>query len=316
MDELISLIIPIYNVEQYLPRCVDSICFQTYRNLEIILVDDGSPDHCGEICEAYAENDSRIKVIHKENGGLSDARNAALDVCTGEYIAFVDSDDYVSADFVETLYHANRTYHTKLSICGIIRFDQTGKQCVDYAPSNTEKCVSGIEMVETIWQPSACNKLYHRSLFEGIRYPVGKLYEDLFIYHDILSRVDSISFTGKNSYYYFCRQNSIMNKAYDIRNLDLIEGLDLRIQKLREMKYDYLADQQLSFIINESVESFEKLKHGDDAEKKKLKEVKAIYNRHFGKMMAFSGFTNRQRVKIALFRASPSLYLRLFKSGL
>ena len=184
MNDLISVIVPVYDVERYLARCIDSILAQTYQNLEIFLVDDGSPDRCGEICDAYAEKDNRIQVIHKKNGGLSDARNAALDICTGEYISFVDSDDYVSDDFIETMHHAIKDYQAKLAVCGIMKFDESGKISVDYAPSDTEKCVSGEEMVEmTIWRPAAWNKLYHRSLFEGIRYPFGKLYEDLFVYH-------------------------------------------------------------------------------------------------------------------------------------
>lgn len=316
MDELVSVIVPIYNVEQYIKRCVDSILSQTYRNLEIILVNDGSPDRCGEICDAYAEKDSRIRVIHKKNGGLSDARNAALDVCTGEYISFVDSDDYISKDFIETLYHAIKTHHTSLAVCGIMKFDDAGAISTDYAPSDTLKCVTGNEMIETVWRPAACNKLYHRSLFDGIRYPVGKLYEDLFIYHDILAKVDRISLTGKNSYYYFNRQSSIMNKKYDIRNVDLIEGLDLRIRKLREMRFNELADRQLSFVFNSTVEAYRKLSDAHGPVKERLKEVKTICNRHFGEMMAYHGFSASQKARIALFRFIPGAYLRLFKTGL
>ena len=316
MSELVSVIIPIYNVESYLERCVDSILSQTYRNLEVILVDDGSTDCCGEMCDCFAEKDDRIRVIHKKNGGLSDARNVALDICTGEYISFVDSDDYVSSDFIETLYHAIQKHKTKLAICGIMKFDGFGKFTVDYAPSNVEESVSGSKMAETVWRPAAWNKLYHRSLFQGIRYPVGKLYEDLFIYHDILAQVDSIAFTGKISYYYFDRQDSIMNKKYDIRNADLIEGLDLRIQKLREMKYDDLADQQLSFVFNETVKAFEKLDRAGDLEKRRLKEVKMICDRHFREMMSYSCFSARQKAKIALFRVFPAIYLHFCTAGL
>lgn len=104
LQPLISVIVPCYNVEEYLPKCIESILNQTYRNLEILLVDDGSPDNCGRICDEYAAKDSRIRIIHKKNGGLSDARNAALDVMTGEYVTFIDSDDYVSDDYVEYLY--------------------------------------------------------------------------------------------------------------------------------------------------------------------------------------------------------------------
>ena len=316
MKDLISVIIPVYLVEQYLERCVNSVLAQTYRNLEIILVDDGSPDRCGEMCDAYVEKDDRVKVIHKKNGGLSDARNAALDICTGEFISFVDSDDYVSEDFIETLYHAVKTHRTKLAVCGIVKFDESGKYHVDYAPSNTEKRVSGEEIIQTVWRPAACNKLYHRSLFEGIRFPFGRLYEDLFIYHDILARVDSISFTGRNSYYYFNRQRSIMNKKYDIRNTDRVIGLDLRIKKLREMGYQELADQQLPYMFNDTVEAYEKLNTTKSIEKKRRKEVKTICNRHFWEMVFSRVFTVSQKAKISLFRFLPGVYLHVFRGKL
>ena len=119
-QDLISVIIPIYNVEQYLDRCIDSVKKQTYTNLEIILVDDGSPDNCGKMCDEYAEDDKRIKVIHKENGGLSDARNAGIEIATGEYITFIDSDDYVSLDYVEYMYKLLKDAGAKLSICGVM----------------------------------------------------------------------------------------------------------------------------------------------------------------------------------------------------
>lgn len=316
MNDLISVIVPIYKVEEYLPRCVDSIIAQTYTNLEIFLVDDGSPDHCGEICDAYALKDARIKVIHKQNGGLSDARNAALDVCKGEYISFVDSDDYVSEDFIESLYHANQVFQTELAVCGIVKFDEYDNQSVDYAPSDTECCVSGDKMMETIWRPSACNKLYHKSIFKDLRYPVGKLYEDLFIYHDILAQIDQISFTGQCSYYYFNRKNSIINKGYDIRNTDLIEGLDLRTNKLREMNYESLADWQLEFMFNSVVDAFKRIHPKSLQERQRLKYVKILFDRHFHEILKAKRFTPAQKAKMALFRFFPNLYKYFFTHGI
>ena len=316
MNDLISVIIPVYKVEDYLLRCVDSVLAQTYQNLEIYLVDDGSPDSCGKICDECAAKDGRIKVIHKKNGGLSDARNAALDVSSGEYISFIDSDDYVSEDFIASLYHAVQTHHTRLAICGVCRFDESGNITADYAPSEIEKEIAGHELYETVWRPSACNKLYHKSLFRDLRFPFGKLYEDLFIYHDILAQVDCASLTGKVSYYYFDRQGSIMNKSFDIRNTDLIEGLDLRIKKLRCMGYDDLADQQLAFLFNQTVEAFMKIKAPDRVARGRLLTVKSIFRQHFREMMLSKTFTNAQKVKIALFRHFPAVYLKTFDSGL
>lgn len=316
MNDLISVIIPVYNVEDYLPRCVDSVLAQTYTNLEIFLVDDGSPDNCGKICDEYAARDQRIKVIHKKNGGLSDARNAALDVCSGEYISFVDSDDYVSEDFIESLYHAIKSHHTRLAICGIMKFDEQGHIVADYTPSRQEETASGTKMMETVWRPSACNKLYDRSLFHGLRYPFGKLYEDLFIYHEILAQLDRVVLTGKNSYFYFTRQNSIINKKYDIRNTDLVEGLDLRIKGLRKMQYDDLADRQLSFLFNATVEAFCRIPDPDDKTKARLREVKSFCDRHFPEMMNYKRFTPAQKAKILLFRYFPSVYIKVSGSGL
>ena len=126
-EDLISVIIPVYKVEKYLDECLASVTGQTYRNLEIILVDDGSPDRCGEICDQWANKDNRIRVIHKQNGGLADARNAGIDVATGDYISFVDSDDYVDEDFLEGLYSALKKFNTKLAICNMTTFDENGK---------------------------------------------------------------------------------------------------------------------------------------------------------------------------------------------
>ena len=127
MDSLISVIVPIYNVEKYLQKCVDSIINQTYKNLEIILVDDGSPDNCPKMCDDYAEKDSRIKVVHKENGGLSDARNVGMEVATGEYVSFIDSDDYISLDFYETLLETIVDNDSDVVECGVVKFYENEK---------------------------------------------------------------------------------------------------------------------------------------------------------------------------------------------
>ena len=127
MDSLISVIVPIYNVEKYLERCVESIINQTYKNLEIILVDDGSPDNCPQMCDDYAKKDSRIKVVHKKNGGLSDARNAGMKVATGEYVSFIDSDDYISLDFYETLLETIVDNDSDIVECSVVKFYENGK---------------------------------------------------------------------------------------------------------------------------------------------------------------------------------------------
>ena len=173
-EDLISVIVPVYNVEAYLARCVDSILAQTHRSLEVILVDDGARDSSGAICDAYAVKASRVKVIHKENGGLSSARNAGLEIASGEYIAFVDSDDWIETDAYSHLLEVMKKYEVRL-VCGG-RYDVdggTGEKTVGLCPSKEEP-ISGEELAGRIFlwdgcDSSACDKLYHRSVLENFR---------------------------------------------------------------------------------------------------------------------------------------------------
>ena len=196
LQPLISVIVPCYNVEEYLPKCIESILNQTYRNLEILLVDDGSPDNCGRICDEYAAKDSRIRIIHKKNGGLSDARNAALDVMTGEYVTFIDSDDYVSDDYVEYLYKIIKESGVKLSVSSYQTFvdDSSAEICTNnplfVKIVHTNDALTGM-FYQQIFDTSAWAKMYHRSLFsDGIRYPKGWLYEDLPTTYRLMMKCD------------------------------------------------------------------------------------------------------------------------------
>ena len=182
---LISVIIPVYEVEAFLHKCIDSVIGQTYRELEIILVDDGSPDNCGDVCDEYAAVDSRIKVIHKQNGGLSDARNAGLDAASGEFIGFVDSDDHIEPDMFECLYQALYTSGSDISICNhIIDNEITGNMTSAAGPESesslrmTQKEALSVLIDDLIIRNYMWNKLYRASLFEGLRFPAVKVFED------------------------------------------------------------------------------------------------------------------------------------------
>ena len=180
----ISVIVPVYNVAAWLPRCVDSILAQTCKNMEILLVDDGSSDASGRICDAYAEKDPRIRVVHKENGGLSSARNAGLDMASGEYLGFVDSDDWIEPGMYAEMLGLMEKYDAQLVCAGRCDVDGgTGEKAVGLCPER-EECVSGEELAGRIFlwdhcDSSACDKLYRRELFDGIRYPEGKTCEDI-----------------------------------------------------------------------------------------------------------------------------------------
>lgn len=223
----ISVIVPVYNVENYLTKCVDSILQQTFTDLEIILVDDGATDRSGEMCDAYAKKDARIKVIHKENGGLSDARNVALDQAQGKYIGFVDSDDFITSDMYEVLYHNLQTAQADLSVIGIHHMYYH-----DRALPTQPNEVLVVEQKEALklmllgqkMNASANPKLYKRELFANLRFPKGKLIEDAFTIVDILFQCQKVVIDTAEKYIYYHRADSITSKTFSEKYLDIIEA--------------------------------------------------------------------------------------------
>ncbi len=281
----ISIIIPVYKVENYLCKCLDSVLAQTFCDYEVILVDDGSPDHCGDICDEYAKKDDRIKVIHKQNGGLSDARNAALEVCTGEYLTFIDSDDYVAEDHLEVLYSTLVSCAADIAVSNISSFreEKIGERF--YCPSTEVRVLEGKEMFSTLEQPCAQAKLYKRFIFHDIRFPVGKLYEDAFIFHDVLAKANKLVLTGRNTYFYLIRSDSIMHQEYSIRSTDIIDAVEARIKKLEEMGFFDLADHNREFVYSRVAVAFANLDTSIEINKKRLDEIKTIYDREYPRLM-------------------------------
>ncbi len=217
-EPTISVIIPVYNVEAYLARCVDSILSQTYGNLEVILVDDGSPDDSGSICDGYARQDSRVQVIHKPNGGLSSARNAGLDAATGEYLSFIDSDDWIEPDTYEHMMGLLDKYQAKLVSFGNYEVDgAAGEKTLGICPGK-EECITGEEMVGRLFRwdgcdSSVCDKIFHASLFRSFRFPEGKLSEDVAITYRIILQVDRVVMCERPVYYYFQHPHSITKQS-------------------------------------------------------------------------------------------------------
>lgn len=225
MEDLISVIVPVYKVEKYLNKCIESIVNQTYKNLEIILVDDGSPDECGKICDNYAQKDMRIKVIHKENGGLSDARNAGINISNGKYISFIDSDDYIDLEYIELLYKTIKKDKSDMAISshkviyenGTILEKATKEESI-LEPKEVLKRIlydDGIDL-------SAWAKLYKIELFEEIRYPKGRLFEDAATTYKLVDKCKKISIISKSTYNYIIRGNSITNVNFSEKKMDLI----------------------------------------------------------------------------------------------
>lgn len=254
MNPLISVIVPVYNVEKYLARCVDSIVNQTYKNLEIIFVDDGSTDLCPQMCDDYAEKDSRIKVVHKKNGGLSDARNAGMAVATGEYISFIDSDDYVSDDFFECLLDVMNKENSDIAECSVVklyednRFDEFSDD-LSVKTYDTHDAMSAL-IAENPFYQHVWNKLYKTELVKDIPYAVGKLNEDEFWTYQVFGRANKVARLNKTMYYYFQRSSSIMGVGYNIRRLDALEGKANRQNILRTIFLNSVRKQRLICMVH------------------------------------------------------------------
>ena len=228
--DLISVIVPVYNVEPYLNRCIKSIVNQTYRNIEIILVDDGATDNSGVMCDEWQYKDNRIKVIHKVNGGLSDARNVAIKCATGTYITCIDSDDNVDEDMIEYLYYLVKKYKCRMSLCSHrILFERNNK--IKSLGNGKEEVLSAEECIKKMCyhdcvDTSAWGKLYERELFNNIEYPVGKLFEDIGTTYKAFIASEKIACGYKDKYTYYVRANSIVTGSFNIRKLDLLEMTD------------------------------------------------------------------------------------------
>lgn len=228
----ISVIVPVYNVEEYLRPCIDSILEQTFTDFELILVDDGSPDRCGEICDEYEQIDKRIRVIHQENGGLSAARNAGLDVMSGEYVTFIDSDDLVDKKFLEELYDNIQNDKAQISLCQLQEFENISEIKNLYGSQPKRNVISGQQAALAVYRyasgvgVAAWGKLYRKDLFDNIRFPVGKIHEDQAIIPIVLFNAEVVSVSYEKLYFYRKVDNSIMNRTFSIQRYDDIEAVD------------------------------------------------------------------------------------------
>ena len=308
----ISVIVPVYKVEKYLDRCVESIIEQSFTDFELILVDDGSPDKCPEMCDEWALRDNRIKVIHKENGGLSDARNAALDVASGDYISFIDSDDYVSSDFLESMYAAVNKYNCKMAVSNLASLYDDGSVKDMYSPKKTETYVTGEEMYDTLYKPDMCIKLFDRSIFEDLRFPKGKLYEDCFIYHLILEKLDGLVYVGKTMYYYYIRSDSIMHDKYGIKNTDIVDAVYERAVFLDSHGHHKHADEAYLAMYTRLASAYTLLDRRDPNVIARLSELKRLFNTCYKRIVTDKHISLKQKTKIRLFRYFPVLHTKLF----
>lgn len=248
----ISVIVPVYRVEPYLDRCVQSIVEQTYSDMEIILVDDGSPDICPAMCDTWAEKDSRIRVIHKENGGLSDARNAGMALATGEYISFIDSDDWIAPEMLQRLLEALERDDSDIAACAVqmvweddghSEFLTVRRNCV----LDREEAQLAL-LRESLLKHPVWYKLYRRKTVQDIPFEVGKYHEDVYWGYQAVGNARRVSLIDYIGYFYFQRSGSIMGTGYSLQRLDAIEAWERRYRYLKERFPELEQEARLSVI--------------------------------------------------------------------
>lgn len=258
MQPKISVIVPIYKVEMYLRQCIDSIIGQTYKNLEIILVDDGSPDNCGKICDEYAAQDERVIVVHKSNGGLSDARNAGLDIATGQYIGMVDSDDWLDVDMYESMYKNIVTYDADIACCGYYRsyknknipvgIDGTKKIFLWDSEEAIRQTFSSINGRGGVHLFCAWNKLYKKHIFDNLRYPLGRIAQDQYIIVDVYAKANKIIADISPKYYYRFRKSGAKNTDIKKKFNDLIGASEAVLHSLK-INYPHMEDLGIKIVV-------------------------------------------------------------------
>lgn len=316
MDK-ISIIVPIYNVEKYLEKCINSIINQTYRELEIILVDDGSTDGCPNICDEYKKKDERIKVIHKENGGLSDARNVGIENSTGRYICFIDSDDIISSKFVEILYGLCLEYNADIVECDYIKFNEE-KEIQELRNSDKSvEIINNKEMMRRLYNVKTalrttivCNKLYKSELFSEIKFPKGKLHEDEFTTYKIIYKSNITVVINQKLYFYRKNNESIMGKKFNEKRYDALIAFN-------ERKEFFKKNNDIEFYNKSDVRYQNKIinfycltrKYIEDSEKKQ-KELIKLANDNFKKMDK----SIRYKFKFIFFKITPNIYYYIWKN--
>ncbi len=282
-EELISIIVPVYKVEKYIHKCINSIIDQTYKNLQIILVDDGSPDNCGKICDEYALKDNRIEVIHKANTGLSDARNVGINKANGQYIGFVDSDDYIDKTMYEDMYKLIKERNADICICNLYNVieneDIKTMKNIDNGVEEYNKTEILKEvLLDKKIQSYAWNKLYKRSLFNDIKFPVGRKYEDIGTTFYILEKCEKIVVTGKPEYYYLNRKDSIVNNVEEQTIIDYVDIINERYDYI-ESKYKQLNKCNIYFLARTLITAYNDINKLNVVSKKLKDKVDNLYEK-------------------------------------
>ena len=316
---LISVIVPVYKAEDYLEKCVQSICRQTYGNLEIILVDDGSPDRCGEMCDAFAKEDSRIRVFHKENGGQSSARNLGLDNMTGEYVGFVDSDDWIDPDMYSRLYELIEKHHAQIACCGVYKDFPNGSVTYFnhlYPGDNQVRIFQTHQALREMLQNfrvtySPCDKLYHRDIWNGLRMTEGKIFEDMEILPKLVERAQTVAYDPAPKYHYIMTEVSTIRGTYNLRRM---AEADIAWEKAEDYKVRHpeLYDEAMGRYIAVCLDIIHK-SNGVTECAERRKELIAEMRRALPKD-ALQALSGNERLKLSVLRISAPAYEFMMKT--
>lgn len=315
----VSIIVPVYNVEKYLEKCIDSILNQTFHEFELILVDDGSNDLSGEICEKYKKNDFRIRVIHKKNGGLSSARNSGLSIAKGEYISFIDSDDYIDKDMISILYNNIIKNEADISICDYYEVYSNEKKIERVNCDNVEVVMNNTEALNKIYEEKgwlyvvAWNKLYKKELFENIKFMEGKIHEDEIIAHELLYNAKRIVYTNKKLYYYLQRKDSIMGESFNIKKLDIIDALKYRADFFHNKKIKNLQYKAEYEYLKKFFSLYYKAELCLKDYEVRLKSIKKGYNKIFFRLIKNPYYNFKEKMMMFIFFINPKMYKKIIK---
>lgn len=316
----LSIIVPIYNVEKYLSRCIESILNQTFKDFELILVNDSSTDNCKEICEKYKRMDSRIIVANKKNGGVSSARNLGIDISKGDYIGFVDSDDFIDVHMYEILLNTINAYDSDIVICDYYKVNEYDIKKYEKMKSNNKDInvenINNIDAIERIITRDikivvAWNKIYKRSLFDNLRYKEGVICEDEFLAHRIFYKCNKVSIINQKLYYYIQRKGSIINSPFSSKDFDKIYAIKDRVDFLNEKKITNLIDKAeksfMDYFVWNYFAGYQRLENIEY----ELKRLKKEFNSVFYRILDNKFISLNEKITLFILYLSPYLYNKL-----
>lgn len=306
--DLISVIIPVYNVEKYVSACLESVIGQTYTNLQILIIDDGSADNSGIICDEYSNRDNRIEVIHKNNGGLSDARNTGIENANGKYLIFIDSDDYIHPDAIKILYENLLKTESAISIGQFTKVTEMDFTAHNIG-RNAIKVFSNIESLDNLYNDLygqtvvAWNKLYSRKIIGDIRFPAGRFHEDEYTSYRFLYNADKVVYTEQVLYYYRQRESSIMSTPSFKKTQDLMDAHKEKIDFFIKATEETLLKKEINVYLHHIINAY--LLTSDLAERKLLKNC---YKKEYLRLFKKRGFPIKKRIRFKTFCYCTGLY--------